>query len=117
MIEENNKPILVTDSAGEVWEISSEKPETPSIRFKLIIIGESGVGKSCLTIRATHNKFEDITNSTIGFEYTTVSFIKRPDVIIELQIWDTCGLERYRSLITNFYHNATLAILVYSINK
>ena len=85
------------------------------LSFKLIVIGDSGVGKSCLSIKATKNTFDSIYSPTIGFEFMTF-FISIGDVNIKLQIWDTCGQEVYRSLISSFYHNSSLAILVYAID-
>ena len=84
--------------------------------FKLIVIGDSGVGKSCLTNRITTNLFEDGYSSTVGFEFVSFN-VKINGKVIKLQIWDTCGQELYRSLITNFYRNASLAIIVYAINS
>ena len=84
--------------------------------FKLIVIGNSGVGKSCLTNRAAINLFDDTYKATVGFEFLTFN-VKIDGKIIKLQIWDTCGQELYRSLITNFYRNASLAIIVYAINS
>ena len=82
--------------------------------FKIIIIGDSGVGKSCLAAKATKNIFEEQYSATIGFEFFPLN-IKLKEKIIKLQIWDTCGQELYRSLITNFYRNSSLAIVVYSV--
>ncbi len=85
--------------------------------FKMIVIGDAGVGKSCLTGRAIKDRFDDSEYSpTVGFEFLTFT-TKIDDKIIKLQIWDTCGQEVYRSLITNFYRNASLAMMVYSINS
>jgi small GTP-binding protein len=86
------------------------------LTFKLIVIGESGVGKSCLTMKATKNLFETNYQTTVGFEFFTFN-VKINDKIIKLQIWDTCGQEIYKSLITNFYRNSSLAIMVYAVNK
>ena len=84
--------------------------------FKMIVIGDAGVGKSCLTGRAIKDKFETEYAPTVGFEFLSFS-TKIDNKIIKLQIWDTCGQEVYRSLITNFYRNASLAMMVYSINS
>ena len=86
------------------------------LSFKLIVIGDSFVGKSCLSIKASKGLYEDNYNPTIGFEFLTF-FVKIEDVNIKLQIWDTCGQEVYRSLISSFYHNSSLALLVYSIDN
>ena len=86
------------------------------LTFKIIVIGDPGVGKSCLTGRAVKDKFDSQYAPTIGFEFLTYS-VKIQDKIIKLQIWDTCGQEMYRSLISNFYRNASLAMIVYSIDS
>ena len=84
------------------------------LSFKIIIIGDSGVGKSSLTLRATKNQFQDYYNATVGFEFFSQN-IKMDDTIIRLQMWDTCGQEIYRSLISSFYKNSSLAMIMYSI--
>ena len=86
------------------------------LSFKLIVVGDSGVGKSCLTMKATKDIFENDYSPTIGFEFYTF-IIKIKEKIIRLQIWDTCGQEVYRSLINGFYRNSSLAILLYGINN
>ena len=86
------------------------------LSFKIIIVGDSGVGKSCLSIKASRNYFEDFYSPTVGFEFLTFN-VKVEDQNIKLQIWDTCGQEVYRSLISSFYRSASLAIIVYSIDS
>ena len=86
------------------------------LSFKLIIVGDSGVGKSCLSIKASRNYFEDFYSPTVGFEFLTFN-VKVEDKTVKLQIWDTCGQEVYRSLISSFYRSASLAIIVYSIDN
>ena len=73
------------------------------------------MGKSCLSSQATKNKFETDHLATIGFEYFTFN-IKIKNTVIKLQIWDTCGQEFYKSLVSSFYRNTSLAIIVYAIN-
>ncbi len=98
------------------YEILSEDYTNFDLSFKLIVIGDSGVGKSCLTNNAVKNTFEEAYNATVGFEFFTFN-VKMCEKVIKLQIWDTCGQENYQSLITNFYRSSSLAILVYSIDK
>ena len=97
------------------YEILPDDYAQYDLSFKIIVIGDNGVGKSCFTNKSTKNIFEDDYNATIGFEFFTFN-IKLQETIIKLQIWDTCGQELYRSLITNFYRNASLAIVVYAVN-
>ena len=67
-------------------------------------------------MQATRKKFENNYLATVGFEVFAFN-IKLDNKVIKLQIWDTCGQEVYRSLITNFYKNSSLAIIVYSIEE
>ena len=101
-------------------KILPEKYSEHDLSFKIIVIGDSGVGKSSLTIKATKNYFEEFYSPTVGFEFftfnTKIIDDKKEQSIIKLQIWDTCGQEAYRSLINSFYRNSSLAIIVYSVN-
>ena len=116
--ENSNDKKLPTKSPPPIkyeYEILSEDYTNFDLSFKLIVIGDSGVGKSCLTNNAVKNTFEEAYNATVGFEFFTFN-VKMCEKVIKLQIWDTCGQELYRSLITNFYRNSSLAIMVYAIN-
>ena len=97
-------------------QILEEEPNNIDLSFKIIVIGDSFVGKSCLAMKATKGIFEDNYTPTVGFEFFTF-FVKIEDSNLKLQIWDTCGQETYRSLISSFYHNSSLAMLVYSIDN
>ena len=97
-------------------EILSDEFPTFDLSFKIIIIGDQGVGKSCLSIKASRNYFEDFYSPTVGFEFVSFN-VRIEDKNIKLQIWDTCGQEVYRSLISSFYRSASLAIMVYSIDN
>ena len=99
-----------------VSEVLPEDCPKYDLSFKVIVIANSGVGKSCLSIKATKNIFENNYLATVGFEFFAFN-VKLNDKIIKLQIWDTCGQEIYRSLITNFYRNSSLAIIVYAIDE
>ena len=86
------------------------------LSFKIIVIGDSGVGKSCLTTKAVKNNFEEYYQATVGFEFLTFN-LKINEFVIKMQIWDTCGQEIYKSLISNFYRNSSLAVILYSIDN
>ena len=112
----NNKRLQTGNIDNYNYEILSEDYTSFDMSFKLIVIGDSGVGKSCLTNNAIKNTFDDAYNATVGFEFFTFN-IRFNGKVVKLQIWDTCGQELYRSLITNFYRNSSLAMMVYSINS
>jgi len=84
--------------------------------FKLLLIGDSGVGKSNLLSRFTRNEFNLETKSTIGVEFATRS-IQADGKTIKAQIWDTAGQERYRAITSAYYRGAVGALLVYDIAK
>jgi len=84
--------------------------------FKVVLIGDSGVGKSNLLSRFTRNEFNFDSKSTIGVEFATRS-IQVDDKTIKAQIWDTAGQERYRAITSAYYRGAVGALLVYDISK
>jgi small GTP-binding protein len=84
--------------------------------FKVVLIGDSGVGKSNLLSRFTRNEFMLESKSTIGVEFATRS-IQVDGKTIKAQIWDTAGQERYRAITSAYYRGAVGALLVYDITK
>lgn len=88
--------------------------------LKLVLLGESSVGKSSIVMRYTTGNFQK-SNATIGAAYTTKTIetrgndgsIKR----INLEIWDTAGQERYRSLAPMYYRNTDIALIVFDVTK
>ena len=115
--KENNLNNENNEYDAEILNVSEEYPNY-DINFKIIIIGNSGVGKTCITNNAVTNSFSNEYKSTIGMEIFSLYIkIKNNNTILKFQIWDTCGQEIYRSLITNFYRSSSLAILVYSIDQ
>ncbi|TDH11436.1 hypothetical protein EPR50_G00060650 [Perca flavescens] len=84
--------------------------------FKVVLIGESGVGKSNLLSRFTKNEFSHDSRTTIGVEFSTRT-VQLSGFTIKAQIWDTAGLERYRAITSAYYRGAVGALLVYDITK
>jgi Ras-related protein Rab-11A len=82
----------------------------------VVLIGDSGVGKSNLLSRFTRNEFNLDSKSTIGVEFATRS-IQVDTKTIKAQIWDTAGQERYRAITSAYYRGAVGALLVYDISK
>lgn len=85
-------------------------------QFKIVLIGDSGVGKSNLLMRFTRNEFNLESKSTIGVEFATKN-VKVDSKTIKAQIWDTAGQERYRAITNAYYRGAGGALLVYDISK
>ena len=112
---DNSESIKIGKYNAEILNVQNNYADY-EVNFKIIVIGNSGVGKTCITNVAVRNLFSDKYQATIGMEIFSL-FVKLNDKVIKLQIWDTCGQEIYRSLITNFYRSSSLAIIVYAINQ
>ena len=93
--------------------VNELNPNEELINYKIILVGDSSVGKTCLLMRVVNNKFTENYQATIGFEFLLMYF-QVNNVKIKLQIWDTCGQEIYRSLIQGFYRNTAATIIVFS---
>ena len=106
----------LSENISKDFEILSSDSAQYDYNYKIIIIGNSGVGKTCLTYRATSGEYREKIAATIGFEYFPF-VVKYQNRILKLEIWDTCGQEAYRSLIKTFFNNSSLAIIVYAIDN
>ncbi|KAJ5077758.1 ras-related protein raba1f-like [Anaeramoeba ignava] len=84
--------------------------------FKIVLIGDSGVGKSNLLSRFCRNEFNLESKSTIGVEFATKA-IQIDGKTVKAQIWDTAGQERYRAITSAYYRGAVGALLIYDITK
>ncbi|CAA9988710.1 ras-related protein Rab-1B, putative [Plasmodium knowlesi strain H] len=82
--------------------------------FKILLIGDSGVGKSCLLLRFADDTYTDSYISTIGVDFK-IKTIEIEDKIIKLQIWDTAGQERFRTITSSYYRGAQGIIIVYDV--
>eukprot|EP00347_Sterkiella_histriomuscorum_P009625 403340491 len=85
--------------------------------FKLILIGNSGVGKSCIIKRIGHNKFSEEHEVTIGAEFTTIACQLNRKSFMKMQFWDSCGQERFNSITRIFYRGSSCVLLVYEVNS
>ena len=90
--------------------------EDYDIIFKLVLIGDSGVGKTNILWRYVRDEFSIETKSTVGVEFGS-KIVKYPTVNIKVQIWDTAGQERYKSITNAYYKGAKGSFVVYDISK
>ncbi|PON96106.1 Small GTP-binding domain containing protein [Trema orientale] len=82
--------------------------------FKLLLIGDSGVGKSCLLLRFADDSYVETYISTIGVDFK-IRTVEQDEKTIKLQIWDTAGQERFRTIASSYYRGAHGIIIVYDV--
>ncbi|KIS69972.1 putative GTP-binding protein ypt5 [Mycosarcoma maydis] len=93
-------------------------PRNPrQLQFKLVLLGESAVGKSSLVLRFVKDQFDDYRESTIGAAFLTQTVSLDAQTTVKFEIWDTAGQERYKSLAPMYYRNANCAVVVYDITQ
>ena len=85
--------------------------------FKVVLLGESGVGKTSIISQFIDNNFQEDLQSSTGGTFSSKSFVYGDGKILKFEIWDTAGQERYRALTKMFYKDANAAILVYDITR
>eukprot|EP01098_Paradermamoeba_levis_P011037 TRINITY_DN4683_c0_g1_i1.p1 TRINITY_DN4683_c0_g1~~TRINITY_DN4683_c0_g1_i1.p1 ORF type:complete len:235 (-),score=61.84 TRINITY_DN4683_c0_g1_i1:32-736(-) len=91
-------------------------PDNYDHMFKIVLIGDSGSGKTNILSRITRNTFDPASKSTIGVEFST-RVVEFDGKLIKTQIWDTAGQERYRAIASAYYRGAVAALLVFDITK
>ena len=115
--EENNNK----NEEGEnfEYEIMKDNNYNFDLILKTILIGNIMVGKSALCEKICKNTFPEDYSATVGFEFFNLNFRiasdKKP--VLKYKIWDCCGQEVYRSLVTSFYRNAEVCLLVYDVTN
>ena len=87
------------------------------ISLKLVFIGDSIVGKTCIIKQCTENTFQDAYLSTIGFDFKTKVFVLKNGKHVRIQLWDTAGQERFKSIAKSYYRGAHGIVLVYDITN
>ncbi|GAM23160.1 hypothetical protein SAMD00019534_063350 [Acytostelium subglobosum LB1] len=107
--ESNSFSVTSSSSRGEAH------PEYDML-LKILVIGDSGVGKSCMLLRFADNRFTDSYISTIGVDFC-IRTIELDGKKIKLQIWDTAGQERFKTITTSYYRGAHGLIIVYDITS
>ncbi|XP_063885413.1 protein split ends-like isoform X2 [Scylla paramamosain] len=88
----------------------------PTRMFKVVFIGDSGVGKTTFIHRASTGEYRRDFGSTVGVDYRTVE-VRVPGVVAVLQLWDTAGQERFRSITRQYYRNADCVVVMYDLTS
>lgn len=102
--QSNQRPSTVTTGTNKICQ------------FKVVLLGESAVGKSSLVLRFVKREFHEYQESTIGAAFLTQT-VQIDDTTVKFEIWDTAGQERYHSLAPMYYRGAQAALIVYDITS
>ena len=94
----------------------SEKKQK-ELLYKILLLGDSSVGKTCFLMRYADNTFQEIHMSTIGLDYKLKNVQLDGGKIVKVQIWDTAGQDRFRSITKNYYKGAHGIILIYDVTS
>lgn len=85
--------------------------------YKILLLGDSSVGKTCFLMRFTDNTFQDVHMSTIGLDYRLKEMKNSDGETINVQIWDTAGQERFRSITKNYYRGAHGILILFDVTS
>ena len=85
--------------------------------YKILLLGDSSVGKTCFLMRYADNTFQEIHMSTIGLDYKFKDVTLDNEKTVKVQIWDTAGQDRFRSITRNYYKGAHGIIVIYDVTN
>mmetsp|Transcript_13342 Transcript_13342/g.22517 ORF Transcript_13342/g.22517 Transcript_13342/m.22517 type:complete len:211 (+) Transcript_13342:577-1209(+) len=91
--------------------------DSKNLRVKLVLLGHSGVGKSCIVLRFVRGQFDQNSKVTIGASFLSQTVSLQDSTTVKFEIWDTAGQERYASLAPLYYRGASAATVVYDITN
>lgn len=107
-------------SAGQASSLNNEPLPTndpKNIRVKLVLLGDSGVGKSCIVLRFVRGQFDPTSKVTVGASFLCQTLALQNSTTVKFEIWDTAGQERYAALAPLYYRGAAVAVVVYDITS
>lgn len=91
--------------------------DAKNLRVKLVLLGDSGVGKSCIVLRFVRGQFDPTSKVTIGASFLSQTIALQDSTTVKFEIWDTAGQERYAALAPLYYRGAAVAVVVYDITS
>jgi Ras-related protein Rab-8A len=107
-------PVAAAAAMSENWE-DEEEEAFHHIQVKVLMVGDSGVGKTSLLLRYAQDSFNESFMTTIGIDFKT-KFLDIGDKRVKLQIWDTAGQERFRTITTSYFRGAQGILLCYDVS-
>lgn len=96
---------------------SSGASDPKNLKVKLVLLGDSGVGKSCIVLRFVRGQFDPSSKVTVGASFLSQTIALQDSTTVKFEIWDTAGQERYAALAPLYYRGAAIAVVVYDITN
>ncbi|KAK1396452.1 ras-related protein RABF1 [Heracleum sosnowskyi] len=96
---------------------SSGALDPKNLKVKLVLLGDSGVGKSCIVLRFVRGQFDPSSKVTVGASFLSQTIALQDSTTVKFEIWDTAGQERYAALAPLYYRGAAIAVVVYDITN
>lgn len=100
----------------KISEFNGFSSQEEDFQFKVVVVGDSGVGKTNLIKRFITNSFDKSTKATVGVEFMSKTFMIN-DEVFKVEVWDTAGQERYKSITSAYYKGASGALVVYDVTR
>merc|ERR1711871_1001265 len=116
ILDKNSHSNLLPRHCWCPWARMNSSGASKVVQFKLVLLGDSAVGKSSLVLRFVRGQFFEYQESTIGAAFLTQN-VSLNDYTVKFEIWDTAGQERYHSLAPMYYRGAAAAVVVYDITN
>ncbi|XP_076961019.1 ras-related protein RABF1-like [Bidens hawaiensis] len=107
-------------SAGRVGGLNPVKAadsDAKNLRVKLVLLGDSGVGKTCIVLRFVRGQFDPTSKVTVGASFLSQTIALQDSTTVKFEIWDTAGQERYAALAPLYYRGAAVAVIAYDITN
>ncbi|KAG6402264.1 hypothetical protein SASPL_139141 [Salvia splendens] len=107
-------------SAGQIRGVNIDNGganDPKNLKVKLVLLGDSGVGKSCIVLRFVRGQFDPTSKVTIGASFLSQTIALQDSTTVKFEIWDTAGQERYAALAPLYYRGAAVSIIVYDITS
>ncbi|XP_008784493.2 ras-related protein RABF1 [Phoenix dactylifera] len=102
---------------GSLNNGNSMVTDSKNLRVKLVLLGDSGVGKSCIVLRFVRGQFDPTSKVTVGASFLSQTLALQDSTTVKFEIWDTAGQERYAALAPLYYRGAAVAVVVYDITS
>ncbi|KAM7262663.1 hypothetical protein ACFE04_000346 [Oxalis oulophora] len=118
-----NLIIMVGRSTGQLGGLNNldnngaAATDSKNLKVKLVLLGDSGVGKSCIVLRFVRGQFDPTSKVTVGASFLSQTIALQDSTTVKFEIWDTAGQERYAALAPLYYRGAGVAVIVYDITS